>query len=59
VREGGWRKLAEALRAGVDAYIAAFTGERDENGRPTGSLGISFNGPDHGWMAFKTPDTGL
>jgi transposase-like protein len=33
VREGARRMLAEALRAEVDAYIAAFTGERDENGR--------------------------
>jgi transposase-like protein len=33
VREGARRMLAEALRAEVDAYIAAFAGERDENGR--------------------------
>jgi transposase-like protein len=33
VREGARRMLAEALRAEVDAYIAAFTGELDENGR--------------------------
>ena len=32
VREGARRMLAEALRAEVDAYIAAFTGERDEHG---------------------------
>src|SRR5712691_8666259 len=33
VREGARRMLAEALRAEVDAYIAAFSGERDEDGR--------------------------
>ncbi len=33
VREGARRMLAEALRAEVDAYIAAFAAERDENGR--------------------------
>jgi transposase-like protein len=33
VRDGARRMLAEALRAEVDAYIAAFTDERDENGR--------------------------
>jgi transposase-like protein len=33
VRDGARRMLAEALRAEVDAYIAAFTGELDENGR--------------------------
>ena len=33
VREGARRMLAEALQAEVDAYIAAFTGERDERGR--------------------------
>ena len=33
VREGARRMLAEALAAEVDAYIAQFTGERDENGR--------------------------
>src|SRR6266567_499881 len=33
VREGARRMLAEALRAEVDAYVAAFAGERDENGR--------------------------
>src|ERR1022692_1829887 len=32
VREGGRRMLAEALQAEVDAYIAAFAAERDENG---------------------------
>jgi transposase-like protein len=32
VREGARRMLAEALRAEVDAYIAAFAGERDEDG---------------------------
>jgi transposase-like protein len=32
VREGARRMLAEALRAEVDAYIAAFTDERDEHG---------------------------
>lgn len=32
VREGARRMLAEALQAEVDAYIAAFTGERDEHG---------------------------
>ena len=33
VREGARRMLAEALQAEVDAYIAAFTAERDANGR--------------------------
>jgi putative transposase len=33
VREGARRMLAEALQAEVDAYVAAFAGERDENGR--------------------------
>jgi len=33
VREGARRTLAEALREEVDAYIAAFAGERDETGR--------------------------
>jgi transposase-like protein len=33
VREGARRMLAEALRAEVDAYIAAFAVERDEGGR--------------------------
>jgi len=33
VREGARRMLAEALQAEVDAYIAAFTAERDDNGR--------------------------
>ncbi|TCO59240.1 IS256 family transposase [Actinocrispum wychmicini] len=33
VREGARRMLAEALRAEVDAYISAFTGELDEQGR--------------------------
>ena len=33
VREGARRMLAEALRAEVDAYVAAFAGERDEGGR--------------------------
>lgn len=33
VREGARRMLAEALRAEVDAYIAAFADERDEHGR--------------------------
>jgi transposase-like protein len=33
VREGARRMLAEALQAEVDAYIAQFTDERDENGR--------------------------
>jgi hypothetical protein len=32
VREGA-RRLAEALRAEVDAYCARFADERDENGR--------------------------
>ncbi|WP_316785032.1 IS256 family transposase [Streptomyces sasae] len=32
VREGARRMLAEALRAEVDAYIAAFTDQRDEHG---------------------------
>src|SRR5438270_786836 len=33
VREGARRRLAEALQAEVDAYIAAHAAERDENGR--------------------------
>jgi predicted amidohydrolase len=33
VREGARRMLAEALRAEVGAYIAAFAAERDESGR--------------------------
>ncbi|HEX2131662.1 MAG TPA: IS256 family transposase [Actinophytocola sp.] len=33
VREGARRMLAEALQAEVDAYIAQFSGERDERGR--------------------------
>jgi len=33
VREGARRMLAKALRAEVDAYIAAAVAERDENGR--------------------------
>jgi transposase-like protein len=33
VREGARRMLAEALQSEVDAYIAAFAAERDENGR--------------------------
>jgi transposase-like protein len=33
VREGARRMLAEALQAEVDAYIAQFSAERDENGR--------------------------
>jgi transposase-like protein len=33
VRDGARRMLAEALQAEVDAYIAAFTGELDEQGR--------------------------
>jgi hypothetical protein len=33
VREGARRMLAEALQAEVDACIAAFAAERDENGR--------------------------
>ena len=33
VREGARRMLAEALRAEVDAYVARFADERDENGR--------------------------
>jgi transposase-like protein len=33
VREGARRMLAEALHAEVDAYIARFADERDENGR--------------------------
>jgi len=33
VREGARRMLAEALQAEVDAYIARFAQERDENGR--------------------------
>jgi transposase-like protein len=32
VREGARRMLAEALKAEVDAYIAAFTDDRDEHG---------------------------
>jgi hypothetical protein len=33
VREGARRMLAQALQAEVDAYIARFAEERDENGR--------------------------
>jgi transposase-like protein len=33
VREGARRMLAEALQAGVEAYVAAFAGERGEDGR--------------------------
>ncbi len=33
VREGARRMLAAALAAEVDAYVVAFAGERDENGR--------------------------
>ena len=33
VREGARRMLAEALQAEVDAYIAAFASERDQDGR--------------------------
>ena len=33
VPEGARRMLAEALQAEVDAYIAQFREERDENGR--------------------------
>jgi putative transposase len=33
VREGARRMLAEALRAEVDAYIAAFAAGRGEDGR--------------------------
>jgi transposase-like protein len=33
VREGARRMLAEALQAEVDAYIGAFTSERDDHGR--------------------------
>ena len=33
VREGARRMLAEALQAEVNAYLAAFRDERDENGR--------------------------
>src|SRR5205823_14687200 len=33
VREGARRMLAEALQTEVDAYIARFADERDENGR--------------------------
>jgi transposase-like protein len=33
VRDGARRMLAEALQAEVEAYIAQFAGERDENGR--------------------------
>ena len=33
VREGARRMLAEALQAEVDAYIAAYAGERGEDGR--------------------------
>lgn len=32
VREGARRMLAEGLRAEVDAYVAAFTDQRDEHG---------------------------
>jgi hypothetical protein len=33
VRDGARRMLAEALQAEVEAYIARFAAERDENGR--------------------------
>ena len=33
VREGARRMLAEALQVEVEAYIAVFAGERDEDGR--------------------------
>jgi len=33
VREGARRMLAEALRAEVGAYVAAFAGQRSEDGR--------------------------
>jgi transposase-like protein len=33
VRDGARRMLAEALQAEIDAYIAQFTDQRDENGR--------------------------
>lgn len=33
VRDGARRTLAEALQAEVDAYLAQFIDERDENGR--------------------------
>jgi transposase-like protein len=33
VREGARWMLAEALQAEVDAYVAQFAGERDDNGR--------------------------
>ena len=36
VREGARRMLAEALQAEVDAYIAQFADERDENGSSAG-----------------------
>src|SRR5215471_21261349 len=32
VREGAWRMLVTALKAEVDAYIAAHTEERDDKG---------------------------
>ena len=35
IREGARRMLAEALRAEVDAYVAAFAAERNESGPPT------------------------
>jgi len=39
VGEGARRVLAEALQAGVDAYIAVFAAERDEKGRRLGGPG--------------------
>ena len=36
VREGARRMLAEALQAEVDAYIAQFIDERDEQRPPAG-----------------------
>src|SRR3981081_1901870 len=36
VREGARRMLAEALQAEVDAYVARFVAERDDNGRRLG-----------------------
>ena len=38
VHEVARRMLAEALRAEVDAYVAAFAAKRDESGPPTQCL---------------------
>src|SRR4051812_15308621 len=44
VREGARRMLAEALQAEVDAYIAAFAGERRDHGRSAASPPVTCPG---------------